>query len=80
MSKRYAAVGRPEIPDRAAKAISTRLRNPVDKVVRQAADEMDIAYGEYVSFLVAQALGMPEHAPTLPSTAHQQEELFNKSA
>lgn len=74
------ATGRPIVPNRATKSISTRLRIPVDELVRAQADALNMPYGEYVSYLVAQQVGLPEHAPTLPSTDHEQGEINLKSA
>lgn len=74
------ATGRPIVPNRAKKSISTRLRRPVDELVRTQADALKMPYGEYVSYLVAQQVGLPEHAPTLPNTEHEQGEINLKSA
>ncbi len=73
-------IGRPVVPNRAEKSISTRLRKPVDKIVRAQADELGMPYGEYVSYLVAQQLGMPDDAPKLPEASHPQGVLSLKSA
>lgn len=65
-------VGRPIVPNRAEKSISTRLRKPVDKIVRAQADKLGMPYGEYVSYLVAQQVDMPDDAPKLPQSAETQ--------
>jgi len=65
-------IGRPIVPNRAEKSISTRLRKPVDKMVRAQADKLGMPYGEYVSYLVAQQIGMPDEAPKLPESAEMQ--------
>lgn len=74
------ATGRPIVPNRAEKSISTRLRKPVDKIVRAEADALNMPYGEYVSYLVALQKGLPEHAPPLPNSEHEQGEINLKSA
>lgn len=74
------AIGRPVVPNRAQKSISTRLRKPVDKIVRAQADALNMPYGEYVSYLVAQQLGMPEDAPKLPEPTDAQGVFPLKSA
>lgn len=68
--------GRPAIPGRAARPIAVRLRDPVDAVVRARAKKLGMPYGEYVSYLAATALHMPEHAPELPVIDDPQGELF----
>lgn len=73
-------IGRPIVPNRAEKSISTRLRKPVDKIVRAQADKLGMPYGEYVSYLVAQQLGMPDDAPTLPDTSDPQGVFSLKTA
>lgn len=74
------ATGRPIVPNRADKSISTRLRKPVDKIVRAQADALGMPYGEYVSYLVAQQLGMPDDAPELPENGDAQGVLSLKTA
>lgn len=72
--------GRPIVPNRAKKSISTRLRKPVDELVRAQADALKMPYGEYVSHLVALQVGLPEHAPALPDIDHEQGEIQLKTA
>lgn len=72
--------GRKEIPDRAKKPIALRLRTPVDAVVKARADKLGMPWGEYCSYLIANAVDMPEFAPELPESDDPQEELPLKSA
>lgn len=67
--------GRKEIPDRAKKPIATRLRTPVDAVVKARADKLGMPWGEYCSYLIANAVDMPEFAPDLPESDDPQEAL-----
>lgn len=75
-----AMAGRKEIPDRAKKPIALRLRTPVDAVVKARADKLGMPWGEYCSYLIANAVDMPEFAPELPASDDPQEELPLKSA
>lgn len=72
--------GRKEIPDRAKKPIALRLRTPVDAVVKARADKLGMPWGEYCSYLIANAVDMPEFAPDLPESDDPQEELPLKTA
>lgn len=44
---------------------------PLAEVIKQKADEAGLSYGEFMTALAADALGMPEYAP-LPATTHTQ--------
>ena len=60
-------------------AFMTRTAIPVAEVVRSNAQQLGMPCGEYISMLVADVLGMPEHAPR-PPAQQTQEELPLKTA
>lgn len=78
MTEHQTKVGRKPVPGRAHRPIATRLREPVDAVVRARAEKLGMPLGEYVSYLTAQAVGMPEYAPELPIVDDPQGELFTR--
>lgn len=56
----------------------TRTALPVAERVQANAEALGMPYGEYISMLVADVLGMPEYAPRPPG--NHQEELPLKTA
>lgn len=72
--------GRKGIPDRVKNPIALRLRTPVDAVIKARADKLGMPWGEYCSYIIANAVDMPEFAPELPPLDDPQEELPFKTA
>jgi hypothetical protein len=71
MAKRQANGGRPSKGDR--ELFVTRVPKPVALVIRERAEELDLSYSEYLAGLLATALEMPEHAPSMPKDRDQEE-------
>lgn len=59
-------------------AFMVRTALPVADRIQTNAQALGMPYGEYISMLVADVLGMPEHAPRPP--VPEQEELPLKTA
>jgi len=68
--------GRPSKGDR--DAFLTKPAIPVGEVVRSNAEALGMSYGDYISAIVANHLGLPQYAPQVPIS--NQEELPLKTA
>lgn len=63
--------GRPNLGPR--DAFITRPPVALGQAVREAADQLDMSYGSYITKVLAEAVGMPEYAPK-PAKPHDQQE------
>lgn len=69
-----APMGRPKGTGKGDRdAFLTRPMRPVGSRVRAEAQRLGMPYGEYISYVLANHLGMPDQAPALPMTSTQQE-------
>lgn len=53
--------------------LSTKMAMPLGQVVRSNAETLGIPCGRYIAHVLSMQLGMPQHAPQLPTTATEQE-------
>lgn len=73
--------GGPGRPSKGARDVfAVRPMQPVGDVIRANADALDMSYSDYISAILANALNMPEHAPTPPHAQDQLPLPLNRSA